>query len=125
MAADLDQAEPDVAQHDRHQRGYVEEQHQPAVEVAVEARPPSHGDADGDADHHRQREADGDAGQRDADVIGQAAVGDAVDQNAGDDLRRGQLARVGRERGQLPQQQEHAEGKGPLPGAGDQTHRGQ
>ena len=47
--ASSEQAEPQIAEYDRHQRRECQQDDEPAVEEAVEARQTAHGDADGDS----------------------------------------------------------------------------
>lgn len=70
---DLVQADPEVAEHDDHQRGQVQKNGDPRVEPHVDALGPAHGDAKGDADRHGEGEGQSDAAQGVGHVVPEGA----------------------------------------------------
>lgn len=79
---DLVQPDPEVAEHDDHQRGQVQKDGDPRVEPHVEPLGPAHGKAERHADRHGEGEGQSDAAQGVGHVIpegsGGAFLGDLV-----------------------------------------------
>ena len=106
----LVEADPEIAQHDQHQRRQVEEDHQPGIEPAVELRKAPHGHAKRNARAHRQGKGPGHAAQRASQVIEQLAraqrLGKGRRQRPG--LRQ-DLRIIGEMSGKHPEQHEHGQ----------------
>lgn len=87
---DLVQADPEVAEHDDHQRGQVQKDGDPRVEPHVEPLGPAHGDAEGHADGHGEGEGESHAAQGVGHVVPEGSGGAFVRDLVPDGERGGQ-----------------------------------
>ncbi len=93
---------PHIGQHDDHERGQVEQHHEPWVAEAVGDTPAPHDEADHRAEHHRDGEGDHDARQRHREIERQCARARLCQDRGRHRLRVGQQSRARDTRAGIP-----------------------